>query len=380
MQPKKVLIESMYKNHQPWFDCHITSMRDVLHYYGTNLSPYKCFGIGGGISFNYIPVEISTKCNNPPVELPFWVIMGSNVTCVDICHEFNIKPHVYRFIDKEEAWQQTKKFVDNKQPVLIDIVDLFLYKDELGSLNDLPFFQNLFSQVQVPKFIDFLTSGSKNLIIGYDDEKEIAKMIFTILITPIDISTSLLAKLRSEDKAYPPVYNEMVVFDVPTKSAPIEYLITKGITKCCMRMLDHNLYIQNTDGRKYSQGLCGIKQFFSDLNNITDIIPDKRILNNTFFVSTMLSRGFANRWGVYRYPYGTFLNEASKVLNNKNLKAIGDNYIKLAEKWTTLMDIIGESILTENREILNDTNTQNMMQFIIDEEERNIVNLYKEIL
>ncbi|NOU19328.1 MAG: DUF4872 domain-containing protein [Bacteroidales bacterium] len=379
MEPKRFVLDSLYKTHQAWFDCHVTSIRDVLHYYGTNISPYMCFGIGGGINFNYIPVNVTVKCNNPPVKLPFWVIMGSNVTYVDICHEFNITPHVYRFTNKDVAWEQTKKFIDNKQPVLIDVVDLFLYKKEIGPLNDMPFLKNLFDQIQVPEFIDFITSGSKNLVIGYDDIKESAIIIYTIFLAPIEIPISLLKKLRSEEKACPPVFNETVVFDVPEKSLPIDYLITKGITKCCLRMMDNNMYTQDTDGRKYSQGLKGIKQFFSDLETMSDIIPDKDMLKKTFFVSSMLSRGFANRWGAYRFPFGKFLQESAKINGNKTFNSIGANYLGLSEKWTLLMDIIGAKVLAENFDFVNDSDTKKLLQNIIDEEERNISLLYKEI-
>jgi hypothetical protein len=380
MKDQRVVLDTFYKIHQPWFDCHVTSIRDVLHYHGTNISPYLCYGIGGGINFNYIPVDVTTVCNNPPVKLPFWVIMGSNVSYVDLCHEFNITPYVYRYNSSEEAWKHTKQFIDNKQPVFIDVVDLFLYKEELGDLNDLPFLQNMFEQVQVPEFVNFLTSGSKNLVIGYDKDKDTAILVYTIFISPIELPNPLLQKIRNANNAVPPTFSESVVFDVPQSPLPLDFLINKGIAKCCMRMLDHNIYIHNTDGRKYPQGLKGLQQYFSDLKNIGEIIPQDNVRMNTFFVSTMLSRGFANRWGAYRFPFGKFLIEASEITRNLELKKIGQQYYELSEKWTKLTDLIGSNILSGNYNFAYEKSTIDLMQQVIDGEEKNISNLFNQII
>jgi hypothetical protein len=379
MKNQRVVLDSFYKIHQPWFDCHVTTVRDILHYYGTNISPYLCYGIGGGINFNYIPVDVTTICNNPPVKLPFWVIMGSNVSYVDLCHEFNITPYVYRYKSSEEAWRHTKEFIDNKQPVFIDIVDLFLYKEELGDLKELPFLQGVFETVKVPEFINFITSGSKNLVIGYDTNKDSAILVYTIFLTPIELPNQLLQKVRNVENSVPPVYSESVVFDVPQSPLPMDFLINKGISKCCMRMLEHNYYIHNTDGRKYSQGLKGLQQYFSDLKNIGDIIPQDDIRMNTFFVSTMLSRGFANRWGAYRYPFGKFLIEASEVTGNSEFKKIGQQYYELSEKWTKLTDLIGGSILSGNYNFTQEKTTSELMQQVLDAEEKNITNLIEQV-
>jgi hypothetical protein len=379
MNKNRVVLDRFYKVHQPWFDCHVTSIRDILHYYGTVVSPYLCYGIGGGINFNYIPVDVTTVCNNPPVKLPFWVIMGSNVTFTDLCHEFNITPYVYRYSNSEEAWSETKKFINDKRPVLIDIVDLFLYKEELGQLNDLPFLQSMFEQVEVPEYINFLTSGSKNLVIGYDNIKDTAILIYTIFLAPIEFPNKILQKLRNAEGAVPPVYSETVVFDVPQSSLPINYLINKGIHKCCLRMTENNMYIENKDGRKYSQGLKGLKQYFSDLSDIQNIIKEASIIKNTFFVSTMLSRGFANRWGAYRFPFGKFLMEASGLTGNKNLKTIGQHYLDLSEKWTRLTDIIGSSVLAGQYGFISENSVRKLIQEVLDGEERNISLLYNEV-
>jgi hypothetical protein len=337
-------IEKYKKIHLPWFDCHVTAMRDMLHYHDLNISAYLCFGLAGGIGFNYIPVDRSTKPTMPPARMPFWIIMGSSQNYMDICKELGIRYTIERFFSPDEAWVRIQHFIDEAIPVMIDIPDLFLYKDD-QSINSVPAFQNFFGQTQVPPFIDFITSGSKNMVIGYDEGRESALLVNNMAIGPLEVGIPVLKRLQSESRACPRIDSEIVTFEVPRQLLPLDFLIKKAIFKTAARLLDSALVLYDDGGRKFPQGIPGIEAFLDHLPYFAEIIPDEKVRNSTLFISVMLSTGFAKRWGAYRFPYGKFLLEAAEILKENRLRELGEIYLEVADLWTQLMNFISAKLM-----------------------------------
>lgn len=289
-------------------------MRDILGFYGHNLSEEMVFGLGAGIGFLYY--------NDPSIVPP--ILLGGRAWNMEevLCANLGIGLEVVSGLDEEEAWQAVKKLIDDNKPTIVHVDVLHL--DYLRA-------KRPFSQHRI-------------LIVGYDDDKNIAYVSDNDRDEIQELPLESLARARSSIGMPIPADNAYYVLTIPEKFTALEPVIPEAIRQA----VNANMIVSpekasfEYDGVRVSVGLAGLEDFSSGINSWTRTMDENTIsfICKNIYVSA--EKGGTGYGGNFRRLYGRFLIESYSILDREVLKDIGEELIFIGDRWTDLSMICKE--------------------------------------
>jgi hypothetical protein len=318
------------------YHCQTNSFAKIYHFHNSPLSEDMLLGIGSGLGFMYWHQKGT---------LPFLGGRDNNKN-----FHINIGGRTGVVISKKSTSSPSKaektliEMLNNKQPVMM-FVDMGL----------LPCFD--FGE-------DYHFGGHTHVACGFDGRN-------TVLISEMapkdtglkrgftyEISLEQLAKARdSKYKPFPP-QNAYFTFDFTNCRQPKATDIYASIQQTVKQMLSPPIS---------NFGIKGIRKAGTEIKKWEYQFSNDDLRMSIFNIYIFVTVG-GTGGGIFRYLYGRFLKEASRVVSNKELAEIGDSVEECGDLWTEMASPLKDALDIDNpAELIRDV--PNKLIAIADKEE-----------
>ncbi len=316
----KKIIQKIIDLHRPFSYCYVGVLRDILHYYGHNLSEYLIYGLMGGLNFFY---------SYPDVQIPgyaplFWISGDPDADPRDtFCSTLGIYQDSGITADPDESWEIVKSMVDRNQPVMIDVA---FSGDYITCLN-VPFFVKKLGKIMNDgSLIDFTVGGQKAAVVGYDLDEDIVYILDSMVAGVNKVPLSVLKTARSLTDCYIPPRNEWSVYYIPQKLIPLEIAIKDSILLSVHNMLNFSKY----DHLNVFTGIHGMRKLVDDLPYWLEMADEKTVRQSAYFIHIL---GWSTGRGQFRPFFSHFLKEASDIIHEDRLKPLANMYKEISLLW-----------------------------------------------
>ncbi len=312
------------------FLCEISSFRDILHYYGYDLTLEMCFGISSAMGFGYGAGHL-TRPLSPDYFLPFYIATGfAPFPLRNACRLTNVWSQSGRTRNSNGAWDTVKKYINDGRPVVVE-VEMMKYIPLLGipALN---------SKNPGIDWINFQIGGHVIIIIGYDEQEGTVLIIETMLKDPVKIPLDKLRECREVFDGFVPPENEWSVYYVPPKLPPLSSMIINSIQRTI-----HQMKYPYKFSPHHHFGLDGLKKFKDEIFKWPDLMDTFQLQRSLYMVYNSSDR-ICKDGGFLRKLFAKFLDESSAIIKNEKLKQAAAKYWELRDLWVLVSRLIVESI------------------------------------
>ena len=288
--------------HIPGLHCGSVALRDVVTYYGYNLSEAMCFGLGGGLGFFY-----TTDENMSPSKIIH--LRGPGM-----------EPNFFSLIDKPTSWKYesdeniafeiTKEWIDRDIPILIQ-TDIY-YLDYYNSSTHFP--------------------GHVVSVWGYDDQTETVFLADTGFRGLQPITYENFKKGRTS-KALPfPLDNNWFEVNLKKPILPLSEVIPEAIRR------NAEFMIQGSRSLRGESGVKTIKLWSEELPSWADATDWSWCVR--FAYQVIEKRGTGG--GGFRWLYRDFLREAEEIIPALKEFKLSEKMNLIGNKWSEMSMLLKE--------------------------------------
>ncbi len=295
-------------NHRPGGHCSSTALRDLLDFYGHDLTEEMVFGLGAGIGFVYY--------HHPDMKPPVYI--GGRVFNLEkhFCEHLGIGLEVVSGLGNRESWLAVKEMLDEGVPTMVH-ADVY-HLDYLRAKRHF--------------------SGHRIVLVGYDEKKGVAFVADNDRDSIQECSLDSLARARSAAFLPQPADNTFYRFSVPQRLNPLSRAVPPAIAK----VIRFNLRLPperaafTHNGAEVVRGVQGLERFAHVMRRWPEEMDEDTLslLCKTIYVSA--EKGGTGYGGNFRRLYGRFLRESALVLSSPGLDRTGDEFISIGNTWTDL--------------------------------------------
>ena len=319
-------MKHIIKKFQPesGYHCITTSLKQIFHYYGHQISEEMLFGLASGLNFIYFEIK----------NVPFPIIGGrSKIQTFEdtLAEHLNIDIEFHKTNSSKKAYKELVKLIKTDIPLMVYVDMAFL------------------KYLQLPEEAHF---GGHSIVVFGIDEKEIYAFIsdrdakdfpITYKAIPDDFHIIPLEELEkargSKHKPYPPK-NQWLTFDFKNINNIDKDIIYKAIGYNIEMMLAPPIKNLGVKGiNLFSEKILEWKKFDAEKLKLSAL--------NSFI---MINQIGGNGGGIFRRIYANFLKESADIVKSKELGLVGDDYLELAEEWDEIGNIFYE--IYENGNII----------------------------
>ena len=309
--------------HRPGGHCGSTVLRDLLNFYGHDLTEEMVFGLGAGLGFIYY--------QHPEMMPPVYI--GGRIFNLEnlFCKHLGITMEEIKGLDDEEAWRRVKDRIGKGVPTVVQ-ADVY-YLDYLRAKRHF--------------------SAHRIVIVGYDEEKGVALVADNDRESIQECSLENLRKARSSAHLPQPAGNAYYRFQVPKILIPLMECLPQALSKVVTQNLriPPNRRIVRWRGANVASGVWGIDDLARDMSQWGVKMDDETLALLFKSIYVTVEKGGTGYGGFFRRIYGRFLREAAPVLDFPSLSEIGDFYIDIGNGWTEIAELCRERS-SEPREAL----------------------------
>ncbi|MFH1151459.1 MAG: BtrH N-terminal domain-containing protein [Actinomycetota bacterium] len=313
--------------HGPGGHCSSTATRDLLRFYGHDLSEEMTFGLGVGIDFIY--------GTHPALVPPVYAGGRTRDLEVNLDHNLGLGMEIVSGLDEREGWLAVKQRLDAGIPTMVH-ADVY-HLDYLRAKRHF--------------------SAHRVVLVGYDEERGVAFVADNDRDEVQECSLANLALARSS--AYPPTAadNTYYVFELPESLRPLSEAIPTALAQAVRQNIGRPLEEAEVewDGARLFMGTRGVRAFAEEMGSWPEMM-DAEMLSlacKTLYVN--LEKGGTGYGGNFRRIYGRFLIESAGILGEAGLEDLGRRFISIGDTWTELsttfreMSSEGERAVEEGR-------------------------------
>lgn len=310
-------------HHFPGPDCRVTSLRNLLDYFGTKESYSWVAGLSSSVGFTYrVGATAKDRLLDPDLDYLayFRPISGYRVDCLDrAAQNYSAMLQGNHPDDPDESFDLMRRYLREGIPVLAAVSRRLLAKQP-------------YQFPRCLKGIDF--GGHWTMVVGIDDERKVVTLFDTDARTPMELSHDEFQRARSHgdghDRMFMKSRNRWMVFVPASEQPPKPHLVTVALTRVLAQMRT-----RGTDGVVY-HGLHGIEHLAQELPTwrATDTWPADSLKATAFMlrVNNVLSAG-----GCGRKSFAAFLRRASAVCQSDALERAGVAAKDAASHWDALI-------------------------------------------
>jgi hypothetical protein len=321
--------------------CESGTLAALLNFHGMNISEPMVFGIASGIFFAYL--------KPPMMDFPMFVTrsMPGQIRS-KFAQRTGVKFVTRKFRNPKDAEKELDRLLDKNQPVAVQ-TDLF-YMD---------YFPAWFRVHINVHFINVIGREGNKYLISDSYHPEIAE---------IDRENLLKGRFAGGSMApkgfmYYPVH-------VPEK-IDLSKTVKKGIKSATFNMLKIPLPFL---------GVKGIRRFADKIIEWPEYARDNDQLMDKIFKIFILLEEQGTGGGGFRFMYASFLQEASKILNNPKLDDLSKEIMEIGDGWREIALV--SSRMAKNRDFSKEKFLElgDLIRKRADLEESFFTDLRKEIL
>ncbi|MCL6591053.1 MAG: BtrH N-terminal domain-containing protein [Firmicutes bacterium] len=358
----KKLIERYISSHRVSTLCEFGTFRDILHYYGHDLSIPMLFGISGAMGFGY-GVGTKSRPLAPDYYLPLYVV--SPLTPFPIHNAYRVT-NVWTIgkhsINHNKSLEYIKKFVDEDRPVMVE-VEVTQYFSLLG------FQAHIFPNNQN---CSLSIGGHVVAVIGYDEEKGTVTLVESLLKNPVEISLANFMNICSVFDCFVPPENEWKVHIVPAKLPSLKEMVYQGIRHMVHQMLHPYRF---SDYHYY--GLEGVEKFSEEFLDWPELMRQEQLKQSLLIIYNFMEQMYP-KGGFLRKLMVEFLGEVSNQYPNKGFEQAALLYEELQNLWREVSKLLLASINDLRSGIFEKQNldhTKQLLQKILSAEKNAILYL-----
>lgn len=338
-----MLLNKLIKNHVPTSPDipHIARLyAEICNYYGYKISPQMAFGIGMGISFEYMRTE-NYKLS-PDFTVRGTYFHGSfSKDRRRLARNLRVWLDVYRGNYDNKAYESYIGMLSQGIPLIVE-VNLSLYHSflERRYKTVIETCENAERIYNIPQ--DYYINAYSIILAGVDEETRDIICLDANLSGTIIIPYNEFMKMHSYKDEYINAEYEWTNILIPKHKRlnPPEFAILESIRDDIKNLESPAVFNDN-----YIIGIDGIKQLYLDVKNHVGSLTGEK-LKDSFEKIYYTSEILYGRTGLYRKAYAQFLYEASKYYSV--LSEPAHMYEKLGEEWSALFDLIRNIISTKN--------------------------------
>jgi hypothetical protein len=274
--------------------CESGTITALLNHQGMKISEPMVFGIASGIFFGYL--------KTPSMDFPTFAVRSIPGQIREkFAKRTGVKFRGETFRNPEKAERELNKLLDQNQPVAVQ-VDFFY-------MNYFPTWYRIHVNVH------FIT------IIGREGDKYYVSDSYHPKISEID--REALTKGRFAGGAFAPKGFMFYPVYVPDK-IDMKKAIKDGMKGAISNMLKIPLPFL---------GVRGIRRFADKIIDWPKYAKDEDMLSDKVFKITLFLEDQGTGGGGFRFLYASFLQEASKVLNNPRLNEMSKEMMEIGDGW-----------------------------------------------
>jgi hypothetical protein len=294
--------------HAPGGHCGSTAMRDMLRFFGHELTEDMVFGLGAGIDFMYI--------NNPGMDPPVYIGGRAPELEVFLCERLGVGMELVSGLSPAEAWLSVKEMIDQGVPAMVH-ADVF-YLDYLRAKRHF--------------------AAHRIVLVGYDDEKGVAYVADNDREDIQECGLESLARARSSESLPRAADNAFYRFDVPAALTPPGEAIPPAVAEA----VRHNIGLaENAAAFEFGQariglGVVGLREFASDIGGFGSAMSPGELSAVCKNIYVSAEKGGTGYGGNFRRMYGRFLEEASRVEGFEALAGPAGEFVAIGDMWTEL--------------------------------------------
>jgi hypothetical protein len=274
--------------------CESGTVTALLNHHGMKITEPMVFGISSGIFFAYLKI--------PVMDFPMFAVrsMPGHVR-TKFADRTGVKFISRRYRNPEKAERELNDLLDKNQPVAVQ-VDFFY-------MNYFPAWYRIHVNVH------FVT------VIGREGDRYFISDSYHPQIAEID--REALMKGRFAGGSMAPKGFMFYPVHIPEK-IDLEKAIKDGIKGATKNMLRIPLPFL---------GVKGIRRFADKIVDWPKYARDEDFLADKVFRITIFLEDQGTGGGGFRFLYASFLQEASKVLNNPRLDEMSKEMMKIGDGW-----------------------------------------------
>jgi len=335
-------------------DCRITSLRDVLNYYGIEADSFSLCLLTGILDFSFGQVYL-----NESRKLTAWVAGAAAIKLEDIAYDnMKIDYQQHDFSNELKAFQEIKRFVDNGTPLFFSMDSSYIL-------------QKIENEKVSEKTLK-ISNITLAALVGYDEDKN------TVLL---DLKDSETTELLEVDFQLFQTSRNSRCFPLSPENACYSFIIdgdyinrfnkekkdwiSSSIKKTCDIMLTgrHITDLKNENLVEFSSGINGMRRIISVLEefnkNLSEASVETEILNKIFMFkfNTIREALLPGSDTCYREEFGKGIKTFSKEFSIKKIDKIGDQFISIGKEWRGLIRhfYCAQYNLNKKSEFINDT-------------------------
>ncbi len=288
-------MNTMEFNHKMAAHCETGTLTSLLNNKGLDITEPLVFGISSGIFFGYL--------DNANFSFPT-IIFRSRPGQIrkKISKRLGIKFITQRFKDIEKGEEALNQLIAKQLPTAAQ-VDFFY-------MNYMPEWQRVHNNVH---FIIVIGKNSSKYIVSDSYYPKIA-----------EINQDQLYKARFAGGFMAP--RGFIYYPDEIKQDRIDYkpAIITGIKKACTNMLKLPVPFV---------GVKGIYKFANKVKTWPELVRDEEHLSHEIMKINILLEDQGTGGAGFRYMYATFLQQASEILDNKQLNELSKRMMEIGDKW-----------------------------------------------
>lgn len=292
--------------------CITNALKQIFTYYGNPMSEEMMFGLASGLSFLYINQAYSPMINGRTKVFVFEETLASRLHITINCKKGS---------DMQKISDKTKQLINTNNPVLVYV--------------DMPYLRYL----GLPSDGHF--GGHAVVLFGYDDTtqkywvSDRDHSTYPIRVPNGELHEDYhlvdyeeLEKARNSSFRPFPANNKYLEFDFTGYQSITKEVLCEAIQETCEAMLQPPAKLL---------GLNGIMKFSKEILKWKYFTKEKLCIAATtnYF---QISKDGGTGGGLFRRMYGDFLIEASMIMNDEVIKAIGKEFKMVSTLWDALAD------------------------------------------
>ncbi len=279
--------------------CQTTALKSVLDYHGLHLSEEMLLGLGGGVGFIYWYMKLMPS--------PFIGTRYGKVEefLLSTCKRIGADATIFQTTSVEKGYQELKKILREGEPVYVFV--------------DMPYLPYL----ALPEMAHF---GGHAVVVFGLDEQENKVYISDRGKKGVTVTIEDFKKARGSKFPPFPAKNKILKIKYPLKIKNLEEGIREAIRECYTNMLQPP--IKNI-------GLAGIKKWAGIVPRWPEQFQGLNLLGclfNTFIYIEIGGTGGS----AFRPMYAKFLDEASEILSEDNLKEVAERFRDSGKIWSEI--------------------------------------------
>lgn len=291
--------------------CQTTALKGVLDYHGLHLSEEMLFGLGGGVGFIYWYMKLMPS--------PFiGTRYGKNEEfLLKICKRIGAEATIIQTASIEKGHQELKKILREGEPAYVFV--------------DMPYLPYL----ALPEMAHF---GGHTVVVFGLDEQENRVYISDRGKKTVTVTIEDLKKARGSKFPPFPAKNKILKIKYPSKIKNLEEGIREAVRECYTNMLQPP--IKNI-------GLAGIKKWAGIVPKWPEQFQGLNLLGCLFNTFVYIEIG-GTGGSAFRPMYAKFLDEASEILSEYQLKEVAERFRDSGKTWSE----VAESALPDSWQTL----------------------------